>query len=107
LCYASLLLACPTTTETNDWEYNSAATDTTTNAQPYEYPQVNTDTLRSGDTLFTIITACAPICSSIVKIHTGKGQFQGYLQPPFTNAVFPEAYIENNKILWRDNTPKD
>lgn len=72
-----------------------------------------TDTLVKGDTLFVIYTACAPICSSnvrmLITLHRKKKDtiIEQSLPCPLPYAVFPEAYIEDRRIRWRDNTPKD
>lgn len=64
------------------------------------------DTIQLGtDTLLVVETACAPICSSIVRVYDLSWNYIGMLQSPFTSAVFPEAYIENKRLYWRDNTP--
>ena len=63
------------------------------------------DTLFSGDSTFVIHTVCAPICSSHVRVYTRNGKLVGTIQAP-ERYVFPEAYIEDGKILWRDNTPQ-
>lgn len=65
---------------------------------------VRTDSLQRGDTLYVITTACAPVCSSIVQAYNQEGKLLGEIPAPDTTAIFPEAYIENNRILWRDNT---
>ena len=68
---------------------------------------IRRDTLLNADTVFVITTACAPICSSVVQIYTLQGERLGMLASPFPNAVFPEAYIEDERLRWRDNTPQD
>jgi hypothetical protein len=72
---------------------------------PYEV-QSERDTLVCGDSIIIIHTVCAPICSSRARIINKEGQEIGVLQPPFKSA-FPEAYIENGKVLWRDNDTFD
>lgn len=57
------------------------------------------------DTILVIETACAPICSSIVNVYSNNWQYIGRLMPPIANCVFPEAYVENKRLRWRDNTP--
>lgn len=64
---------------------------------------VTFDTLQHQDTLYVIQTACAPICSSVVHIYLNTGVFVSRLYPPF-KAVFAEAYIADDRLLWRDNT---
>ena len=60
------------------------------------------DTLISGDSIIIIHTVCAPICSSRARIFNKEWQEIGILHAPF-NSIFPEAYIQDGKILWRDN----
>jgi len=63
------------------------------------------DTLvRSNDSIIIVVTACAPICSSIVIVENAEGDEIGKIVPPIADAIFPEAYIENGIIKWRDNT---
>jgi len=71
---------------------------------------VKRDTLVTGDSIIIIETACAPICSSRARVYVYNNKEwkeAGILRPPFEHAVFPEAYIEDNKIRWRDNTPAE
>ena len=68
---------------------------------------VTRDTLVTGDSIIVIETACAPVCSSRVRVYNKEWQEIGLIRPPFEHAVFPEAYIEDRKIRWRDNTPED
>lgn len=69
-----------------------------------EQAMVTTDTLRTGDSLLVITTACAPVCSSVVQVFTADGRLVGTLPSPFPKAIFPEAYIQDGKLRWRDNT---
>ena len=71
----------------------------------YEVTSVR-DTLLTNDSILVIHTVCAPICSSHVRVYNKEWQYLGVLKAPFKSA-FPEAYIENNKILWRDNDTFD
>ena len=64
------------------------------------------DTLLTNDSILVIHTVCAPICSSHVRVYNKEWQYLGVLKAPFKSA-FPEAYIENNKLLWRDNDTFD
>ena len=61
----------------------------------------------NDDSVLIITTACAPICSSVVMVENKDGKSLGRLYPPFEHAVFPEAYIEDKRLHWRDNTPTD
>ena len=64
------------------------------------------DTLLTNDSILVIHTVCAPICSSHVRVYNKEWQYLGALKAPFKSA-FPEAYIENNKLIWRDNDTFD
>lgn len=65
---------------------------------------VRCDTLQRGDSIMVITTACAPICSSVVQVYNTGGKYLGQMMPPYDKAVFPEAYIEEGQLRWRDNT---
>ena len=69
--------------------------------EEYEVTSVR-DTLITNDTIIVIHTVCAPICSSRARVFNKEWQEIGVLRPPFSS-IFPEAYIENGKLLWRDN----
>lgn len=69
--------------------------------EEYEVTSVR-DTLITNDTIIVIHTVCAPICSSRARVFNKEWQEIGVLRPPF-QSIFPEAYIENGKLLWRDN----
>lgn len=69
--------------------------------EEYEVASV-CDTLITNDTIIVIHTVCAPICSSRARVFNKEWQEIGVLRPPF-QSIFPEAYIENGKLLWRDN----
>ena len=64
------------------------------------------DTIALGDSIVIIHTVCAPICSSCARVYNKEWQFQGNMTPPIKRA-FPEAYIVEGKLLWRDNDPYD
>ena len=64
------------------------------------------DTLIGSDSIVVIHTVCAPICSSCARVYNKEWQFLGNITPPIQTA-FPEAYIEDGKLLWRDNDPYD
>lgn len=64
------------------------------------------DTIKLGDSIVVIHTVCAPICSSRVRVYNKEWQEIGMMRPPF-RSVFPEAYIEDGKLLWRDNDTFD
>ena len=64
------------------------------------------DTLITNDSIYVIHTVCAPVCSSHVRVYNKEWQFLGNMTPPIRTA-FPEAYIEDGKLLWRDNDTYD
>ena len=64
------------------------------------------DTLMTNDSIIVIHTVCAPICSSHARVYNKEWQLMGELQAPFTS-IFPEAYIEDGQLLWRDNDTLD
>lgn len=66
---------------------------------------VTRDTLWYGqDSVLIIETACAPICSSIARVYNKEYRLLRTIKAPIPDAIFPEAYIENGVVLWRDNT---
>lgn len=64
------------------------------------------DTLITNDSIIIIHTVCAPICSSHARIYNKEWKEIGILKAPFKSSL-PEAYIENNQLLWRDNDSFD
>ena len=70
--------------------------------QSLAIPYYIRDTLITHDSIIVIHTICAPICSSRARVFNKEWQEIGVLRPPF-QSIFPEAYIENGKLLWRDN----
>ena len=85
--------------------YSFAQQDTTAEQQNAE-PISKRDTLVLGDSIVVIHTVCAPICSSHARVYNKEWQLMGELQAPFTS-IFPEAYIEDGQLLWRDNDTLD
>ncbi len=70
-------------------------------------PVVTRDTLLMQDSAFVIITACSPICSSVARVYAidnKEWQLVRVVASPDEHMTFPEAYFENGKIRWRDNT---
>lgn len=73
---------------------------------PAPYSTTSThDTLVTGDTIIVIHTICAPVCSSCARVYNKGWHLIGTLTPPF-QSPFPEAYIKDGKLLWRDNYPQ-
>ena len=42
----------------------------------------------------------------MLLVYNKEGELHAILKPPFKSA-FPEAYLENGKVLWRDNDNYD
>ena len=78
--------------------YSTSVTDD----EAYAVPTSIRDTLMTNDSIIVVHTICAPICSSHARVYNKEWQEIGVLKAPFKSA-FPEAYIEEGKILWRDN----
>ena len=72
----------------------------------YTEPISKRDTIAYGDSIIVIHTVCAPICSSHARVYNKEWKEIGVLKAPFKSA-FPEAYIEDGKLLWRDNDTFD
>ena len=87
------------------YHYSFAQQDTTAEQQSAA-PISKRDTLVLGDSIVVIHTVCAPICSSHARVYNKEWQPIGELQAPFTS-IFPEAYIEDGQLLWRDNDTLD
>lgn len=85
--------------------YSFAQQDKTAEQQSAA-PTSKRDTLVLGDSIVVIHTVCAPICSSHARVYNKEWQPIGELQAPFTS-IFPEAYIEDGQLLWRDNDTLD
>ena len=73
---------------------------------PYMEPTSTRDTIALGDSIVVIHTVCAPVCSSRVRVYNKEWQEIGIMRPPFKSA-FPEAYVEDGNLLWRDNDTFD
>ena len=71
----------------------------------YEVASVR-DTLLTNDSILVIHTVCAPICSSHVRVYNKEWEEIGVLKAPF-RSIFPEADVEDGKLLWRDNDTFD
>lgn len=55
-----------------------------------------------GDSIFVVFTACAPQCSSRVRVYNKEWQLIQNVEPPFPS-IFPLATVENGRIIWKDN----
>ena len=56
------------------------------------------------DSVIVLMTACAPQCSSCVRVYNKEGQLIKTVEPPF-QSIFPLATInkETGTIEWSDN----
>ena len=56
------------------------------------------------DSIFVVMTACAPQCSSCARVYNREWQLISSPTPPFTS-IFPLATIdkETGRIIWTDN----
>ena len=92
--------------------YYSFAQQTTTEllnsnevvSEPINYNKITStrDTIALGDSIVVIHTVCAPLCSSHVRVYNKEWKEIGVVKVPF-QSPFPEAYVEDGKLLWRDN----
>lgn len=85
--------------------YSFAQQTVTTEQQSTELSS-RRDTLLTNDSIMVIHTVCAPLCSSHVRVYNKEWKEIGILKAPF-QSPFPEAYIEDGKLLWRDNDSYD
>lgn len=67
--------------------------------------------LTAPDTIVTVETVCAPICSSIARVYyinkeeqKKTWEYVREIMSPYPHAVFPEAHIESGRLVWQDNT---
>lgn len=58
--------------------------------------------------IMLIYTTCAPICSSCVRVYKINGEEWIYSKDiePTCGGIFPQAFWENDMLVWRDNTPE-
>lgn len=83
------------------------ANDISNNVDTAMYDITSTyDTLYRYDSIIVIHTVCTPICSSHVRVYNKEWEEIGLLKAPF-RSIFPEAYVEDGKLLWRDNDTFD
>ncbi|MGN0227741.1 MAG: hypothetical protein ACI4AI_06760 [Paludibacteraceae bacterium] len=59
---------------------------------------------RGTDSIFVVMTSCAPQCSSCARIYNKEWQYIRTITPPFSS-IFPLATIDkkNGHITWSDN----
>lgn len=70
---------------------------------------ISLELLTDSDSFCLIQTACAPICSSIVKRYFANWMFIGEVKPvglsQAERAVFIKAEVSDGNIVWHDETP--
>ncbi|MBO7458950.1 MAG: hypothetical protein J6T80_06830 [Paludibacteraceae bacterium] len=59
---------------------------------------------QGADSIWVVMTACAPQCSSCARVYNKEWQLIKTITPPFTS-IFPLATIdkETGLIVWKDN----
>ena len=60
----------------------------------------------TGDSTLFVRTQCAPQCSSFARIYVGDWKLLRTIATPDT-MIFPEAYILDGQLHWRDNYAED
>ena len=55
------------------------------------------------DTIVVIQTACAPICSSCVRVYNKEWELLRQLWPT-VSGIFPQAEYRDGRVYWTDNT---
>jgi len=60
----------------------------------------------TGDSVLLIRTQCAPLCSSFVRVYDTSWKLIRNIPTP-ANMVLPEAYVQDGKLLWRENFLED
>ena len=59
-----------------------------------------------GDSVLLVRTQCVPLCSSFVRVYDEQWHLLRTIQTP-REMVFPEAYVEQGELHWRDNYAED
>jgi hypothetical protein len=59
-----------------------------------------------SDSILLIRSQCAPLCSSFARVYNEQWHLLRAIPTP-RDMVLPEAYVENGKLLWRDNFHED
>lgn len=57
---------------------------------------------KGTDSIFVVLTVCAPQCSSCVRVYNKEWQLIDAPQPSFSS-IFPLATIQDGHIVWTDN----
>ena len=63
-------------------------------------------TYDTGDSVLFVRTQCAPECSSFARVYVGDWKLLRTIATPDT-MIFPEAYIWEGQLHWRDNYKQD
>ena len=59
-----------------------------------------------GDSILLIRSQCAPKCASFARVYDDNWKLIRDITTP-RNMVLPEAYVQDGKLLWRDNFVED
>lgn len=57
-----------------------------------------------ADTIYVVMTVCAPLCSSCARVYNKEGELIEQITPPL-RSVFPLATMDKQtgRITWTDN----
>ena len=71
-----------------------------------QYALTDSTTLEvyEADSIWTVLTVCAPQCSSCARIYNKEGQLLHSIEPPM-RTIFPLATIDKTtgRLIWKDN----
>ena len=58
----------------------------------------------ASDSIWVVMTACAPQCSSCARVYNKEGKLLRSIEPPI-QTIFPLATIDptTGKLIWKDN----
>ena len=59
-----------------------------------------------NDSILLIRSQCAPLCASFVRVYDEDWKVLRNVAAPRT-MILPEAYVQDGKLLWRDNYRED
>lgn len=62
--------------------------------------------LSQDDGFYCILTACAPVCSSVVNRYIGNWIFLERVMPD-KDAPFMRAQVQDGRLVWIDETPEE
>ena len=81
--------------QVHEGQYSRIELTDSTTLETYEF---------SEDSMLTVLTVCAPQCSSCARVYNKEGEVLRTITPPFVS-IFPLAAIdpESGHINWTDN----